>query len=214
MSFHTECSAKPASPPPLQRDAASKNRAALDGSTAQPLGRVLVLLVFEQAPDQLLARVERLFLLADRLQRLRRRHQLARLEIDQVRGHHQVFGRHLHRHALHHVEVFAVFLRDEGDGDVEDVQLVRLAEVQEQIERSLELGQGQAIGRAGGNLGAASLEGRRPAGHRMLVAHRLIAHTSPARQMPITMAMGYMTMLSRGNPSMGLSTSSNSMKEP
>ncbi len=91
---------------------------------------------------------------------------------------------------------------------------MRLAEVQKQIERSLELGQGQAIGHAGRSLGAAPLESRRPAGHGVLVAHKLIAHTSPPCQSPITMAMGYITMPKRGKPSIGLSTRSSRMKEP
>ena len=61
----------------LQRNTALEHRAALDRATAQLLGCVLVLLVFEQAANQLLARVEHLFLIVDRLQGLRRRHQLA-----------------------------------------------------------------------------------------------------------------------------------------
>ena len=53
--------------------------------------------------------------------------------------HHQVLGRHVELHELHHREILEVFLGQKTDRDVEDVQLVLLAKVQQQVERPLEL---------------------------------------------------------------------------
>ena len=77
-------------------------------------------------------------------------HQLARLEVRERRRHHQVVGRDVDRHRLHHLEVLQVLLGDERDRDVDDVDLVRLAQVQQQIERALELGQRDAVGDVAG----------------------------------------------------------------
>ena len=92
---------------------------------------MLVLLVFEQAADQLLARVDGFFAVFGGLERLRRGHELTRFQVGQVRGHDQVVGRDLDRHVLHQLEVLDVLLGDERDRDVEDVQLVGLAEVEQ-----------------------------------------------------------------------------------
>ena len=54
------------------------------------------------------------------------------------RRHEEVLARDVQVHQLHDGEVLEVLLRHERDGDVEDVELVLLAEVQEQIERALE----------------------------------------------------------------------------
>ena len=126
--------------------AAHEDVAALDRAIAQVLGRMLVLLVLEQAADQLFARVDGVFTVLAGFQRLGRRHQFARLEVGQVRGHHQVVGRHFDRHVLHELQVLDVLLGDERDGDVENIELVGLAQVEQQIERALELGQSHAVG--------------------------------------------------------------------
>ena len=94
-----------------------------------------------------------------RLQRLGVGHQLARLQVGQRRRHHQVLGGDLHRHRLHRLQVRQVLLGDEGDGDLQDVQLVRLAQVQQQIQRPLELGQLDPVGGAGRNVAAVFARG-------------------------------------------------------
>ena len=141
ISFQTDCSAKGASGASFdERHPATEHVAPLDRPPAQLLGRVLVLLVLEQPPDELLARVEHLpLLLGPHVERLRRGDQLARLQVGERRRHDQVVRRHVERHRLHEIEVLQVLLGDEGDRECDDVDLVRLAEVQEQVERSLEL---------------------------------------------------------------------------
>src|SRR6185503_14127734 len=89
--------------------------------------RLLVALELEQAPDQLLARILRVFFSL----RLRgaHRHQHLRLDVDEGSGHDHVLP---------------VLARDGGNGDVVDVHLVLLDEVEQQVERALELGQPDA----------------------------------------------------------------------
>ena len=69
------------------------------------------------------------------------RHQLARLDVRQRRRHQQVLAGDVEVERAHEVEHLQVLLGDERDRDVEDVELVLLDEVQQQIERPLELGQ-------------------------------------------------------------------------
>jgi len=59
----------------------------------------------------------------------------------QRRGHQQVLGRDVEVELAHHAQVFEVALGDEGDRQIEDVQLVLLDQMQKQIERPLERGQ-------------------------------------------------------------------------
>ena len=51
------------------------------------------------------------------------------------RGHEQVLRGHVEVEGLHEREVLEVSLRDEGHGDVEDVELVLLDEVKQEVER-------------------------------------------------------------------------------
>ena len=61
--------------------------------------------------------------------------------MDQRRGHHQELPRHVQVHLLHQVDVLDVLRRDERDGNVVDAQLVPLDQVQQQVERPLEVHQ-------------------------------------------------------------------------
>src|SRR6185295_16058963 len=110
-------------------------RAAQRLALVQQLGRRLELLVLEQAPHQRVARILfRIF-----LRRIRPRQQHARLDVDQRGRHHQELSRDVEVQLLHQVDVLEVLRRDEGDRDVVDVDLVLLDEVQQQVERSLEV---------------------------------------------------------------------------
>ena len=70
------------------------------------------------------------------LRRARQHH--ARFDFRQRRGHQQVFRRQYHVHFFHQVEVGEVLLGDEGNGDIEDVDVLLADEVDEQIERAAE----------------------------------------------------------------------------
>ncbi len=120
--------------------AAWKYVAPRDAASRELFPGLLVLLVLEQAADERLARVDLLFVEGVVfLSRRRRREEHLALDVSQRRGHDQVLGREIELHELHHREKLQVFLGDEPDGDIEDVELVLLAEVKEQIERALEL---------------------------------------------------------------------------
>src|SRR5439155_24326252 len=58
--------------------------------------------------------------------------------MDENRGHVDVVGRHFEVEFLHRIEVRAVLLGDQENGDVVDVDLVQLDEMQQQIERAME----------------------------------------------------------------------------
>jgi hypothetical protein len=91
----------------------------------------------EQAPHERGARVLRL-VLALRLRGLDR-HQHLRLDVDEGGRHHHELAGHVEVHLLHQVQVLHVPARDGRDGDVVDVDLVAADQVQEQVERTLEL---------------------------------------------------------------------------
>ena len=99
----------------------------------------------EEASDEGLARVllvlERVVLLPGR----GRGEQHLGLDVRERRGHHQVFARHVEVEELEDGEVLEVLLGHEADRDVEDVELMLLAEVQKQVERTLEGRQGYGI---------------------------------------------------------------------
>ena len=59
--------------------------------------------------------------------------------MDERRRHHQELARDVEVQLLHQVDVLEILLRDRGDRDVVDVDLVLLDEVQQQVERALEL---------------------------------------------------------------------------
>ena len=97
----------------------------------------LELLVLEQPPHQRVARI--LFLALDAGGRLGARQQHLRLDVDERRGHHQEFARDVEVQLLHQLDRVEVLLRDERDRDVVDVDLVLPDEVQQQVERPLEV---------------------------------------------------------------------------
>ena len=69
--------------------------------------------------------------------------------MDQRRGHHQELPGHVEIELLHHLDVQQVLLGNQRDGDVVDVDLVLANEVQQQVERSLEPHQLDAVGMPG-----------------------------------------------------------------
>ena len=66
------------------------------------------------------------------------RQQHARLDLGQRRGHDQVFAGELELQPGHERDVLHVLLRDVGDRDVEDVEVLPPDHVQQQVERTLE----------------------------------------------------------------------------
>ena len=64
--------------------------------------------------------------------------QHARLDLGQQGGHHQVFRRQFQAHVLHQLNVFHVLVGDHGNGDVEDVQVLALDQVEQQVQGPLE----------------------------------------------------------------------------
>src|SRR5205085_4724290 len=95
----------------------------------------LVLLVLEQPPDELLARIRPGFAIR-RIERLLRRQQHARFDVRQRRRHHQVLAGEIEVQRAGDLHVLQVLVGDERDGDVEDVELVLLDERQQQVEGS------------------------------------------------------------------------------
>ena len=65
--------------------------------------------------------------------------------MDERRRHHQELARDVEVEFLHQLEVVEVLLRDERDRDVVDVHLVLLDEVEQQVERPLEILQADRI---------------------------------------------------------------------
>ena len=130
----------------LEGRAAEEDVPAHDAARLEIGACLLVLLVLEQAANERLAWVflvlgERVVLLAGR----GGRQQHLRLDVREGRGHDEVFARQVEVEQRHHGEVLEVLLRHEADRDVEDVELVLLAEVQKEIERPLERGQGYGV---------------------------------------------------------------------
>src|SRR5258705_292542 len=62
-----------------------------------------------------------------------------RLDVNERRSHHQEFTGDVEVHLLQQVDGVEILLRDERDRNVVDIQLVLLDEVQQQIERPLEV---------------------------------------------------------------------------
>ena len=103
----------------------------------QQLGRRLELLVLEQPADE---RVARIFLLAfDAGRRLRPRQQHLRLDVNQRRRHHEELAGDVEVQLLHQLDGVEILLRDERDRNVVDVDLVLLDQVEQQVERALEV---------------------------------------------------------------------------
>ena len=133
----------------LDLDAAREHVAPGDRHGVEFVGCGLEALVLQQTPDQRLPRVLALFLLALLFLLLSRigRQQLAALQEREGRGHDEVVAGDLEVHGPHELEVLQVLLRNEGDRDVEDVELVPAHQVQQQIERPLEHLERDEVGR-------------------------------------------------------------------
>ncbi len=91
-------------------------------------------LVFEQPAHELGARVFGL----GAWRRRRPRQQESRLDLDQHRGHQQVFGGELQLRAPHHLDVTQILARELRHRDVEHVDVLAPDEVEQKIERTLE----------------------------------------------------------------------------
>jgi hypothetical protein len=104
------------------------------GQSVQVAGGVLRLAVLDELPDQLLARV--VWLRAGRV--VGPGQEELALQLDQGGGQDEELAGPLHVESLDGVQVVEELLGDPGDGDVADVDLVALDEVQEQVERAVE----------------------------------------------------------------------------
>src|SRR5213080_1493899 len=93
--------------------------------------------MFEQTIDQLRARIFDLFLGSERIAR----QQHARLELDQLGRHHQEITGHGEVQFLHQLQVTKILVRDAGDRDVVDIDLLLANQVEEKIERSFKVAQ-------------------------------------------------------------------------
>src|SRR5262249_20252557 len=100
--------------------------------------RLFVLLVLEQAADELLPRIADFVLVGVGLRRIRRGQKLARFDVRQRRRHEQILTGNVEIQRAHLIEVRNVLLGDERDGNVEDVELVLPDQMQQEIERPLE----------------------------------------------------------------------------
>jgi len=100
----------------------------------QPRGGELHLLVLEQAPHQLGARVFRLGAFGAAAHR----QQHARLDLDQHCRHQQVLGGELEIALADLLDVGQVLARHVGERDVEDVEVLAPDQVEQQVQRSLE----------------------------------------------------------------------------
>jgi hypothetical protein len=129
----------------LDRHAAEKDVLLRDAARGELLAGLLVLLVLEEATDERLARILLLGGELVLLARRRRGQEHLRLDVRERRGHDEVLARDVEVDELHHGEVLEVLLRHEADRDVEDVELVFLAEMQEEVERTLERRKGHGV---------------------------------------------------------------------
>ena len=113
----------------------------LGRSRFEPGGRLLECLVFDELPDQIAARVG--FLGRGFLLGVRQKH--FAFNFHQRGGHDQkVAGQFDVRH-LEDGDMPRELLGHRGDGDVEDVHLVFLDEVEQQVEGTVKLGQIDAV---------------------------------------------------------------------
>ena len=107
------------------------------GAATQVVGDLLVLLVFQQAPNQFRPGID-LFRLFIAVVITAGGQQCLRLHVRQGRSHHQVLTGNVDVQRLHQIQVRQVLLGDEADRNVEDVELVLANQMQQQIERTLE----------------------------------------------------------------------------
>jgi hypothetical protein len=106
-----------------------------------------VALVIQQLAHQIGARVCLLLFFAP----FRRRQQHARLDQRESRGHDEELAGDVEIQPAHHFQIRQVLLGDRGDGDVNDLHLVLLDEVQQQIEGTFEDGELDAVQPRGAN---------------------------------------------------------------
>lgn len=116
---------------PLDWHAAQEDLPPERRTVAELGSRFLVALILEQPANQLLARIAAFVLVLVLPALLLARQQLARLDVRQRGCHQQVLARDVHVQRAHQVEVLEVLLGDEGNGDVENAQLVPLDQVQQ-----------------------------------------------------------------------------------
>ena len=105
----------------------------------QQARRRLEFLVLEEPPDQRVARI--VLLRFDACRRLRPRQQHLRLDVNQRRRHHDVLARDVQIELLEQRDRVEILRGDQRDRNVVDADLVLPDQVQQQIERALEIGQ-------------------------------------------------------------------------
>ena len=103
----------------------------------QQAGGRLEFLVLEEPADERIPRILRLALHPGR--RFRPRQQHPGLDVNQRRRHDQELARHVQVELLHELNRVQVLRGDERDRDVVDADLVLPDEVQQQVERPLEV---------------------------------------------------------------------------
>ena len=104
------------------------------GALLQRRGRVLELAVFEELLHQLAPRVGLVLVGFPRVGG----EEHPALDLHERRGHDEELPRELDVEFAHGLDVVEELVRDARDGDVEDVHLVPLDEVEEQVERAVE----------------------------------------------------------------------------
>jgi hypothetical protein len=108
--------------------------------------RLFECLVFEQTPDEFLAGIRPfLFILCSFIDR----QQHPGFDLEQRRRHDEKLTGHAQIQLLHGLDIDQILLRDHGDGNVVDIDLVLLDQVNEQIERPLEVLDTNLIGQFG-----------------------------------------------------------------
>jgi hypothetical protein len=103
----------------------------------KPRGHVAVLPVLEQLLDQFEARVFLLHFLVFAIEFGGQQH--LGLDLDQRGRHHDEVAHHVEVFLAHHIEETQVLVGDFVDGDVEDIDFLRLDQVQQNLERALEI---------------------------------------------------------------------------
>ena len=96
-------------------------------------GRVAILLVFQQAADELLPRV---FQFAFHF--VASRQHLLRLDLDQQAGHGQEIAHGVDVQLLDQRQIFEILVGDRRDGNVGDLDLVLAHQVEQEVQRAPE----------------------------------------------------------------------------
>ena len=122
-----------ASAPPGSR---KKIRSCSELPDLQLRGCFLELLVFDQLPNQIPARIILVRIFLRRL--LIDRKQAAALQVNQIRRHDDEFARDIDVQFLECLEIFEVLAGDPFERDLVNVDLVPLDQIKQQIERTFE----------------------------------------------------------------------------